>query len=292
MTVCLDSMGNEFLWIKDNGNEKLVTYRLFDAKGLSRETRDAKGRLIERKSYDMAGNDVLEETMDASNLWTLHDVMGRAGLMWRGQDPTWRKETHQNALSQVTYSQASDGSASRYSYNDAWLLDMIEANVRGEKSAAGDLLRKKYVTGVDYNELSHATAIHYGNGQIMTNEFDTLTLRLRKRQTVSPSATRPSKVMQSLEYTYDPTGNITLIRNNAQQDVFFRNRVISPDAKYTYGPTYRLLESSGREQLDNGSGPGGSNVGPACPGAFQTFDATSDAPRDGIPMSRYSNIDQ
>ncbi|RBQ71296.1 hypothetical protein FVER53590_29981 [Fusarium verticillioides] len=121
----------------------------------------------------------------------------------------------------------------------------------------------------------------------MTNEFDTLTLRLRKRQTISPSATRPSKVMQSLEYTYDPTGNITLIRNNAQQDVFFRNRVVSPDAKYTYDPTYRLIESSGREQLDNGSGPGGSNVGPACPGAFQTFDATSDAPRDGIPMSRY-----
>ncbi|RBR05713.1 hypothetical protein FVER53590_29982 [Fusarium verticillioides] len=91
-TVCLDSMGNEFLWIKDKGNEKPVTYRLFDAKGLSRETRDGKGRLIERKSYDMAGNDVLEETMDASNLWTLHDVMGRAGLMWRGQDQMWRKE--------------------------------------------------------------------------------------------------------------------------------------------------------------------------------------------------------
>ncbi|KAF5679376.1 RHS repeat-associated core domain-containing protein [Fusarium heterosporum] len=383
-TLCLDSMGNEFLWIKDNGDEKFVTYRVFDAKGLSRETRDAKGRLIERKSYDMAGNDVLQETMDVSNLWTLHDVMGRAVLMWRGQDQTWRKEydaqgretkkfllegekaeilyemktygesesgpeernlrgqlfrvydqagidtyleydftdvlitsqrqlaveyrstldwsvpvdialqsdtyterTHQNALSQVTYSQASDGSASRYTYNDAGLLDMIESNIRGEKSSTGNLLWKKYVIGVDYNELSFATAIYYGNGQEMINAFDPLTLRLKKRQTLFSSTARAPKVLQSLDYTYDPSGNITFIRNDAQQDIFFRNRVVSPDANYSYDPTYRLIESSGREQLDNGSGSRSSNMGPAYPGAFQTFDATSDAPRDGMPLNRY-----
>ena len=55
--------------------------------------------------------------------------------------------------------------------------------------------------------------------------------------------------MQNLNYTYDPVGNITHIRDDAQQRIFFRNRRIEPSADYTYDAAYRLIEGTGREHL-------------------------------------------
>ncbi|HZR39087.1 MAG TPA: RHS repeat-associated core domain-containing protein, partial [Ktedonobacteraceae bacterium] len=63
--------------------------------------------------------------------------------------------------------------------------------------------------------------------------------------------------VQNLSYTYDPTGNITHIQDDAQQTIYFRNRSVEPSADYTYDATYRLIEASGREhlgQIANGNG--------------------------------------
>ncbi|MEJ2456266.1 MAG: RHS repeat-associated core domain-containing protein, partial [Candidatus Thiodiazotropha sp.] len=50
-----------------------------------------------------------------------------------------------------------------------------------------------------------------------------------------------------LHYAYDPTGNITSIRDNAQQTVFFANTQVEPHNDYTYDPLYRLISAAGRE---------------------------------------------
>jgi RHS repeat-associated protein len=55
--------------------------------------------------------------------------------------------------------------------------------------------------------------------------------------------------MQNLHYTYDPVGNITRIRDDAQQIIFFRNRRVEPSVEYTYDAIYRLIEATGREHL-------------------------------------------
>ncbi|GAP90434.1 putative YD repeat protein [Rosellinia necatrix] len=377
VTITVDAMGNEFLSTKDNGNsEKFITYRVFDAKGLPREMRDAKGRLIERKTYDAVGNEAIKETMDTANTWMLYDATASLVLSWHGNEQKWRRdydalgrETHKyllegeedgtketlfemrvygesesepekrnlrgqlfhiydqagtetntgfnfkgelvtrqrqlaveytstldwsdiagialepdihsqttyaNALGQTTYSQSADGSALRYTYNIAGLPETIESNIRGEKKPnSDDILWVAYVTGVEYNELAYATTISFGNGQRTINDFDNLTLLLKTRQTVSSQ--KAGAKIQDLGYTYDPSGNITYISNNAQQDVFFRNRVVSADVEYTYDATYRLIESSGREQLDEGGKA-------APPGAFQAFE---NEPRSGDPLSRY-----
>ena len=55
--------------------------------------------------------------------------------------------------------------------------------------------------------------------------------------------------MQNLQYTYDPIGNITHIRDEAQQTIYFRNRRVEPSAEYTYDAIYRLIEATGREHL-------------------------------------------
>ncbi|WP_207431338.1 SpvB/TcaC N-terminal domain-containing protein [Sabulibacter ruber] len=55
--------------------------------------------------------------------------------------------------------------------------------------------------------------------------------------------------LQNLYYTYDPVGNITYIRDDAQQRVFFDGKVVEPSAEYKYDAIYRLIQATGREHL-------------------------------------------
>jgi RHS repeat-associated protein len=94
-----------------------------------------------------------------------------------------------------------------------------------------------------------------------TYEYDPLTFRLVQLRTrrdpgafpgdcpQPPPADWPGCNVQNLHYTYDPAGNITHIRDDAQQAVFFRNRRVEPSAEYTYDAVYRLIEATGREHL-------------------------------------------
>src|SRR5262249_49943878 len=57
--------------------------------------------------------------------------------------------------------------------------------------------------------------------------------------------------VQDLRYFYDPVGNITRIRDDAdiQNVVFFANQRVEPSSDYTYDPLYRLISAQGREHL-------------------------------------------
>ena len=55
------------------------------------------------------------------------------------------------------------------------------------------------------------------------------------------------RTLQDLSYTYDPVGNITDIRDAAQQTVFFKNSTIEPSNTYEYDALYRLIHAEGRE---------------------------------------------
>jgi RHS repeat-associated protein len=78
--------------------------------------------------------------------------------------------------------------------------------------------------------------------------------------------------LQNLHYTYDPVGNITHIRDDAQQTIFFRNKRVEPSAEYTYDAIYRLIEAKGREHL-------GQVGGAPIPHSY------NDVPRVGIDWS-------
>ena len=62
--------------------------------------------------------------------------------------------------------------------------------------------------------------------------------------------------MQDLSYYYDPVGNVTRIRDDAdtQDVIFFRNQRVEPSASYTYDPLYRLIAATGREHLGQTGG--------------------------------------
>ncbi len=53
--------------------------------------------------------------------------------------------------------------------------------------------------------------------------------------------------LQNLQYTYDPVGNITQIRDHAQQTKYFNNAVVKAENRYEYDAVYQLVRASGRE---------------------------------------------
>lgn len=106
------------------------------------------------------------------------------------------------------------------------------------------------VTNIDHDTKGQRTLIEYGNGAKTAYTYDEKTFRLIHLKT-----TRGGAVLQDLFYTYDPVGNITRIRDDAQQAIFFNNQVVVPHCDYTYDPIYRLIEAAGWEHIGQAGQP-------------------------------------
>ena len=93
---------------------------------------------------------------------------------------------------------------------------------------------------IEYNEAGHPIITEY--------TYDQETFRLIHLLTTRPNHPETDKrTLQDLSYTYDPVGNITDIRDAAQQTVFFNNSRIEPSNTYVYDALYRLIHAEGRE---------------------------------------------
>ncbi|MDR6306114.1 RHS repeat-associated protein [Nitrobacter vulgaris] len=140
------------------------------------------------------------------------------------------------------------------------------------------------VADIDYDAKGQRLSIAYKNGACTFYRYDPLTFRLVELHTRSEAADR----LQNLHYTYDPSGNITHIRDDAQQTIFFRNKCVEPSNDYTYDALYRLIEGTGREHL----GQGGTSVAYAPDDSARVGHGSADsagrlAPDDGNAMGRY-----
>ncbi len=124
------------------------------------------------------------------------------------------------------------------------------------------------VNSIDYNAKGQRLHIVYKNGAATRYTYEEETFRLIRLYTyrgatftddceddatlIAAPFTPPlgrSCGLQNLQYVYDPNGNITVIRDDAQQTVYFRNKQVEPSANYTYDATYRLIKAEGREHL-------------------------------------------
>ena len=146
--------------------------------------------------------------------------------------------TAYDAFNRPTSMTAPDSSEIRPTYNEAGLLERIEARVRGATAWT------TFVDAIDYDAKGQREEITYGNGTWTTYKYDPETFRLLQLTTVRDV---PAAVLQDLAYAYDPVGNITEIKDRAQQTVFFDNAVVSPSTQYVYDALYRLTQASGRE---------------------------------------------
>jgi RHS repeat-associated protein len=179
----------------------------------------------------------------------------------------------------------------RPSYNEANLLKRVDANLQGEQ-AGGQPVWRPFVADINYDAKGQRLLIDYGNGVRTVYTYDPRTFRLASLLTRRPAAAFPGDCpqnsvgcqVQNLHYTYDPVGNITAIRDDAQQTIFFRNRRVEPSVEYTYDALYRLIQATGREHLGQ---IGGQRNPPTPPNAFNGFHTRLDHPGNGEALGTY-----
>jgi uncharacterized protein RhaS with RHS repeats len=133
-----------------------------------------------------------------------------------------------------------DGSVVRPVYNIANLLERVDVDLQ----PAG--LSIAFVVGVEYDALGQRTQITYGNGVQTTYDYDPTTSLLVRLRSVRTS---DNEVLQDFRYVCDPVGNITSLRDEAQQAVFFNNQVVIASVAYRYDALYRLVGAGGREHV-------------------------------------------
>lgn len=256
----------------------------------------------QNEAFDFKGNALHTRRQLALEYHELPDWSGPVQLA----EEEFTGSTSFDALNRPTTIRTPDNSIISLRYNEASLLDRVEANLRGEQ-ANGEPLWTTFVENIDYDAKGRRTTISYGNGAQTHYRYDRETFRLvqlytRRGATFSedcggdppaplfPAPQQPPANqrcgLQNLQYVYDPAGNITHIQDDAQQTIYFRNHRVEPHCDYTYDAVYRLIEATGREHL------GQNAAGQPLPPTPQSFSNGRPvlfflSPNDGNAMGTY-----
>ncbi len=153
---------------------------------------------------------------------------------------TFTSSTTYDALNRPTSLTMPDQSVVTPTYNEANLLEKLDVKLRGATNATN------FVKNLDYNARGQRELIQYNNSVSTAYTYDPFTFRLTNLKT---TRTTDSALLQGLRYTYDPVGNITETRDDAQQTIFFNNAVVSPATHYIYDALYWLTQATGREHI-------------------------------------------
>ncbi|WP_434043958.1 MULTISPECIES: SpvB/TcaC N-terminal domain-containing protein [Sorangium] len=200
-------------------------YQHYDGAGLTtNEAFDFKGNLLS-STRRLAADHRSQPDWSRDPAPALHEEVFRTSVVF-------------DALSRPTRVTTPDGSEMLPRYNEAGLLDAVEAKLR---SVAASM---PMVTDVAYNARGQRERIEYGNEVATDYTYDPLTFRLRRIRTVRAS---DNAVLQDLGYTHDPVGNIVEIEDRAQKTVHHNNQVVEPVNRYEYDALYRLTRAEGRE---------------------------------------------
>lgn len=238
----------------ENNNLRNQSIRVFDQSGV-----------VQTEAFDFKGNPTGSERRFCTNYsstvdWTdllshthVDDIDTEADNLLESE--IYTGSTTYDALNRPTLISLPDNSNVRPQYNKANFLDSMDAQLRG------DTTWTNFVTNIDYDAQGQRQKIEYANGTQTAYTYEETTFRLLRLVTDRVS---DSKVLQDLNYTFDPVGNITELKDDAQQDVYFQNAVVVPQFKYAYDALYRLTKSTGREHAGTTTqGAGGSADMPA-----------------------------
>ncbi|MFV8755880.1 hypothetical protein ACNOYE_35455 [Nannocystaceae bacterium ST9] len=158
---------------------------------------------------------------------------------------TYTSSSSHDALGRVLTAISPDGSEVAYSYNERGALESIDCKHRGSSTST------PVVAEIEYDVRGRRASISYAsNATTTTYEYDPLNFRLRALETTRSS---DNAKLQGLHYHYDPVGNVTDIRDDAQQTVYFQNAIVEAANSYTYDALYRLVEATGREHATQGT---------------------------------------
>ena len=216
----------------------------------------------------------------------------RATLDW-SRDPPLEEESFRNSVRYDAFNRAiqsvlphsSHARAKRHViqpvFNEANLLERLDVWLERDDELPGPLDPAHEppspvgVANIDYDAKGRRLGIDYANGVSTRYRYDRETFRLIR---LSSRRDGHGPGLQELQYTYDPSGNVTHIQDDALAPVFFRNKRVVPSGDYTYDALYRLIEATGREHLGqqgdgarNRPGPPAVLDGPDTPHALARY---------------------
>lgn len=215
------------------------TYMVFDSAGMAKSN-----------GFDFKGNSLISErklavTYQTSPDWksldgytSIANLLSSAAALLESE--VFQISTSYDALNRPISMIKPDNSEITPGYDDGGLLLTVDTKLRGSSTTT------PFVTALNYNERGQRKYITYGNGSHTTYHYDEKTFRLNRLITTRNSG---ADILQDLNYTYDPVGNIVEMVDNAQETIFFSNAQVTPNTKYEYDALYRLLNATGRQMV-------------------------------------------
>ena len=167
-------------------------------------------------------------------------------------------------------------------YNERGVLKAEDLIVGAKKTINGHeeqgAKRTHAIKKILYDAKGQRTLLEKGNNTITRYYYDEKTFRLLQLRTTrsnsdslefpgyhsnldDPERQENLGIFQQLNYTYDPTGNITEIYDEAWKPVFFSGNKVLPKNTYVYDAVYRLVLAKGRENIANTAPKAGSDKG-------------------------------
>ncbi|MBL6447078.1 VCBS repeat-containing protein [Fulvivirga sp. 29W222] len=200
---------------------------------------DSAGK-VTSDTYDFKGNLLSSTRIFAKKYKNIPnwDVSNPDDLL-EGSDYTFGSSTEFDAVNRPVKHINPDGSETSHIFNPAGFLEKVSLK---KGSSTTD-----YVQNIDYDEKGQRKSIMYGNNVLTKYDYDPKTFRLHQLR----STKNNNEVLQDLNYTYDPSGNITQIDDKAIPTVFYNNQKVNGKNEYTYDALYRLMAATGREQNTN-----------------------------------------
>jgi RHS repeat-associated protein len=231
--------------------EILVWRKVYGEELPGPETQNQRGKVVQL--FDQTGVLVAEHYDFKGNLLeTRRQLAGayRSPLNWSAnpglEADTFVETSAYDALNRPLSGTTPDGSVYRPTFNEANLLETVSVNLRGAP------LSTPFLTNIDYDAKGRRVLCEHRNNVSTEYQYDRLAYHLSRLTTTRNAG---PLVFQDLSYTYDAAGNITQIRDEAQQTIYFNNQAVEPDNAYTYDATYRLIKATGREHIGQISHP-------------------------------------
>ena len=135
-----------------------------------------------------------------------------------------------------------DGSLVTFAYYVSGRLQSIDVAFPGASA-------ETFITAIAYGADDRRQPIAFGNGIVQTLAYEATTGRL-----LALAATRPATdgrglprdpQLQSVDYAYDPVGNLSIVRDRTAQLLFCGGTEPEALGDYTYDAIYELVAASG-----------------------------------------------
>ncbi|MET0240411.1 MAG: SpvB/TcaC N-terminal domain-containing protein, partial [Sphingobium sp.] len=212
-------------------------YQTFDQGGLTRvPSVDFKGNptLTERILPRAVEGDIDWSSVAAAD--DLAAIDAAAAPLLAGEE-VFKATARHDALGRPLEVMLPDGTVLLPTYDEANHLKSLGARLRGIGDPV-DFLREQ-----SYDAKGQRQFARLGNDLVTRYFYDPASFRLTDLVTGADGA----EPIQSLRFTYDPSGHVTDVADAAQQTHFFNNAVVKAEWRYEYDAVYRLARAMGRE---------------------------------------------